>query len=140
MRAHGFIGPRPVGRGMKVDRQEVIGLVTAIDIWLSTDHGKRSAAQDARYAALAQGIKDIPGVSCEVRYHEKSHTLSDLHVTFDAARIGKDASQVVNALDAGTPRIKVNAHGKETLVMNAYTLNEGEEYVIAKALRKLLAT
>ena len=139
VRAHGFIGPRPVGRGMKVDRQEVIGLVTAIDIWLSTDHGKRSAAQDARYAALAQGIKDIPGVSCEVRYQEKSHTLSDLHVTFDAARIGKDASQVVNALDAGTPRIKLNTHGKETLVINAYTLNEGEEYVIAKALRKLLA-
>lgn len=139
VRAHGFIGPRPVGRGMKVDRQEVIGLVTAIDIWFSTDHGKRSDAQDARYAALAQGIKDIPGVLCEVRYQEKSHTLSNLHVTFDAARTGKDAAQVVNALDAGTPRIKLNTHGKETLVINAYTLNEGEEYVIAKALRKLLA-
>lgn len=139
VRAHGFIGPRPVGRGMKVDRQEIIGLVTAIDIWLSTDHGKRSKEQDAIYAALAQGLENVNGVSCEVRYQEKSHTLSNLHVTFDAAGSGKDAAQVAQALDDGTPRIKVNTHGKETLVINAYTLNAGEEYIISNALRHLLS-
>lgn len=131
---HGFIGPRPVGRGMKVDRQEIIGLVTAIDIWLSTDHNKRSKEQDARYAALAQGLENIDGVSCEVHYQKQSHTLSNLHVTCD----GRDAAQIARDLDAGTPRIKVNTRGKDTLVINAYTLNVGEEEIIANALRHLL--
>ena len=134
VRRHGFIGPRPVGRGMKVDRQEIIGLVTAIDIWLSTDHNKRSKEQDARYGALAQGLENIAGVSCEVHYQEKSHTLSNLHITCS----GRDAAQIARDLDAGTPRIKVNTSGKETLILNAYTLNAGEEEIIANALRHLL--
>jgi L-seryl-tRNA(Ser) seleniumtransferase len=119
---------------MKVDRQEIIGLVTAIDIWLSTDHNKRSKEQDARYAALAQGLENLEGVSCEVRYHENSHTLSNLHVTCS----NRDAAEIARGLDAGTPRIKVNTHGKDTLVINAYTLNTGEEDIIANALQHLL--
>ena len=138
VRTHGFIGPRPVGRGMKVDRQEIIGLVTAIDIWLSTNHEVRSKEQNGRYAVLAEGLENLDGVSCEVHYQEKSHTLSNLHVAFDTAISGKDAAQVVHELDAGTPRIKVNTHGKETIVISAYTLNAGEEDIIANALRHLL--
>ena len=138
VRRHGFIGPRPVGRGMKVDRQEIIGLVTAIDIWLSTNHKVRSKEQDGRYAVLAEGLENLDGVSCEVHHQERSHTLSNLHVTFDTAISGKDAAQVSHELDAGTPRIKVNTHGKETIVINAYTLNQGEEDIIANALRHLL--
>ena len=138
VRKHGFIGPRPVGRGMKVDRQEIIGLVTAIDIWLSTNHEVRSKEQDGRYAVLSENLENLDGVSCEVHYQEKSHTLSNLHVTFDPAKSGKDAAQVAQELDAGTPRIKVNTQGKETVVINAYTLNAGEEDIIANALRHLL--
>ena len=134
VRRHGFIGPRPVGRGMKVDRQEIIGLVTAIDIWLSTDHNKRSKEQDTRYEALTQRLESIAGVSCEVHYQEKSHTLSNLHITCS----DRDAVQIARDLDAGTPRVKVNTHGKDTLVLNAYTLNAGEEEIIANALRHLL--
>ena len=65
--------------------------------------------------------------------------MSDLRVKIDAAITGKDAAQITQELDAGTPRIKVNAQGKEALVINAYTLNAGEEYIIANALRHILA-
>ena len=46
--------------------------------------------------------------------------------------------KAIHELDAGTPRIKVNTHGKETIVINAYTLNAGEEDIIANALRHIL--
>jgi L-seryl-tRNA(Ser) seleniumtransferase len=135
--AHGFIGPRPIGRGMKLDRQEIIGLVTAIDIWFATDHEKRSKEQDARYAAIAKELEGIKNVSTKV-VPNRSHTLSSLHVVFDSKTLGKNAQQLVNELDAGTPRIKVGAAGNDAIAINAYTLNEGEEYIIAKALKRLL--
>lgn len=135
--AHGFIGPRPIGRGMKLDRQEIIGLVTAIDIWFATDHENRSKEQDARYAAIAKELESIKNVSTKV-VPSKSHTLSSLHVGFDSKTLGKNAQQLVNELDAGTPRIKVGAAGNDTITINAYTLNKGEEYIIAKALKRLL--
>ena len=136
--AHGFIGPRPFGRGMKADRQEIIGLVTAIDIWFDTDHEKRSRMQDARYAAIAQGLEGIGSVSTKVAYNERSHTLSSLHVSFQPETVGKDARQVASELDAFTPCIRVNAQGDNTIAINAYTLNEGEEYILANALRSVL--
>ena len=52
--------------------------------------------------------------------------------------MGKNAKQVAGELDAGTPRIRVNAQGDNTIAINAYTLNEGEEYILASALRSVL--
>jgi len=135
--AHGFIGPRPIGRGMKVDRQEIIGLVTAIDIWFDTDHEERSKEQDARYATIAQELEGIENVSTKV-VRNKSHMLSTLHVVFEPETLGKNAQQAVNELDAGTPRIRAGAHGANAITINAYTLREGEEYIIAETLRRLL--
>ena len=133
--AHGFIGPRPIGRGMKLDRQEIIGLVTAIDEWFAMDHEKRSEEQDARYDAITQELSGIQNVSTKI-VRIKGHMLSTLHVVIDTKTLG--AQQVVRQLDEGTPRIKVGAAGSDTITINAYTLNEGHEYMIAKALKSLL--
>ena len=136
--AHGFIAPRPLGRGMKVDRQEIVGLLTAIDNWFSTDHDQRSKDQDARYDAISQVLDGIPGVSTEIVHAERSHTLSSLHVTVDEATVGRNAEQVNDALEAGTPRIRANAAG-DAVVINAYTLREGEELIVANRLKEVLA-
>jgi L-seryl-tRNA(Ser) seleniumtransferase len=134
--AHGFIGPRPIGRGMKLDRQEIIGLVTAIDEWFAMDHEKRSQQQDARYDSITQELAGIQHVSTKI-VRIKGHMLSTLHVVIDTQTLGKNAQQVVKELDDGTPRIKVGAAGSDTITINAYTLNEGHEYMIAKALKSL---
>ncbi|MBC8276481.1 MAG: aminotransferase class V-fold PLP-dependent enzyme [Chloroflexi bacterium] len=133
--AHGFIGPRPIGRGMKLDRQEIIGLVTAIDEWFAMDHEKRSKEQDARYDSITQELEGIQNVSTKI-VRIKSHMLSTLHVIIDTETLG--AQQVVRELDEGTPRIKVGAASSDTITINAYTLNEGHEYIIARALKSLL--
>ncbi len=135
--AHGFIGPRPFGRGMKVDRQEIIGLVAALDAWFDMDHEKRSQEQDRRYATIAQKLAGIENVSTKV-VPGRGHSLSSLRVTFNPEALGKDAKQVVKELNAGNPRIRVAAHGNEALGINAYTLNEGEEHIVASTLRDLL--
>ena len=137
MTAHGFIGPRPIGRGMKVDRQEIIGLVVALDAWFAMDHEERYREQNKKYAAIAQCLEGIKNVSTEV-VPNKSHMLASLRVVFNPEALGKNAQQVVKELYTGTPRIIVAAHGDSAITINAYTLNEGEEGIIASALRNLL--
>jgi len=133
--AHGFIGPRPIGRGMKIDRQEIIGLVTAVDAWFSIDHEQRYKEQEARYAVIAQELEGIENVSTKV-VDIKGHMLCTLYVTFDQP--GKNARQLANELHDGTPCILLSASGENTITINAYTLNEGEEKIIAKRLKSLL--
>jgi len=136
--AHGFIGPRPIGRGMKVDRQEIIGLVTAINIWMDTDHQERSKNQDKRYAAISEHLCSLGQVTTEIVYH-KGHTLSALHVTFDPETVGKNARQIADILDAGSPRVCVEIQGDNIVTINVYTLNQGEEHLVAQALKNLLS-
>jgi len=135
--AHGFIGPTPIGRGMKLDRQEIIGLVTAVDEWFSMNHEARSEKQDAKYGSISQELEGLEGVSTKI-VRIQGHTLSTLHVVIDIEAVGKNAQQVVRELDEGTPRIKAGAAGSDAIAINVYTLNEGDECVIAKALKKLL--
>ena len=123
---------------MKVDRQEIVGLLTAIENWFSADHDQRLKDQDARYDAISQVLEGIPGVSTEIIHAERSHTLSSLHVSVDEATVGMSAEQANDALEAGTPRIRANA-SDDTVVINAYTLRAGEELIVANRLKEVLA-
>ena len=61
--AHGFIGPRPLGRGMKMDRQEIAGLVVAVEDWINTDHEERLVSYGARFSvthARTSGQGNVP--------------------------------------------------------------------------------
>lgn len=136
--AHGFIGPRPIGRGMKVDRQEIIGLVMAVDAWFAMDHEKRFREYKTMYAAIEEALQGVSHVQETKVVRDKSHTLADLQVVLKST-LGKNAEQVASELDAGNPRIRVGIHGDDAITINAHTLNEGEEYIIADRLRTLLS-
>ena len=136
--AHGFIGPRPIGRGMKVDRQEIIGLVTALETWFSTDHEARALKYDAKFAVIARALAGVSAVRETKVVPNKSHTLASLHIALDKKTLGKNAQQVAGELDAGTPCIKVGTAGDDAVTINVYTLNEGEEQIIADRLKSLL--
>ena len=136
--AHGFIGPRPFGRGMKVDRQEIIGLVTALEAWLDTDHEERLVRYGVRFSAIERAVRGVSGVKGTKVVPTNSYYGLLLHVVLDTGELGKTASDVLDELLDGTPRIRLDAEGDDTLTVNVHTLNEGEEDVIADRLRDIL--
>jgi len=136
--AHGFIGPRPFGRGMKIDRQEIIGLVTALEAWLDTDHEERLMRYGVRFSAIERAVQGVSGVKGTKVVPNNSYYGLLLHVVLDTGELGKTASDVLDELLDGTPRIRLDAEGDDTLTVNVHTLNEGEEHVIADRLRDTL--
>jgi len=52
--AHGYIGPRPLGHGMKVDRQEIVGLVVAMEDWLAQEHEERLIGYGTKSRSLSE--------------------------------------------------------------------------------------
>lgn len=136
--AHGFIGPRPIGRGMKLDRQEIIGLVTALEAWFAMDHEKRWLEYTAKYSVIEQKLAGNSKVREIKAVRNKSHYMGALHVALNKEALGKNAQQVAKELDEGTPCIKVGTSGEDTITINVYTLNEGEEQIIADRLKQIL--
>ena len=137
--AHGFIGPTPFGRAMKMDRQEIVGLVAALEAWVETDHEQRLVNYGMKFGAIERAVQDASGVRETKVMPVSNYVGLMLHVVLDIDKLGKSADDIFNELLEGSPRIRVAAEGDDTITINVHTLNEGEEHIIANRLQELLA-
>jgi D-glucosaminate-6-phosphate ammonia-lyase len=139
----GFIGfetggGHSFGRGYKVDRQDIVGVVAALEAWFAMDHEDRLTDYRTRLATIERAVDGIPGVSAELTIYD-SYVQLALHIVLDGNPRGMDAQQLADDLLADSPRIRVNVIAEDTIFVAAHTLNEGEESIIADRLRGLLA-
>ena len=78
---------------MKIDRHEIIGVVTAIEDWFTMDHEERILEYEARFAVIDDALRDVDGVSTrriEIHHYVPYMMLVDV----DESVVGKTAEQV----------------------------------------------
>ncbi len=127
-----------MGRGYKVDRQEIIGAYAAVQEWMQLDHEERLQSQATRIDAILAGLRGIPDITAENVYAKENGPWMRLRVAWDAAKLGKTAADVAAALRAGEPSVWVRVEGDDIYVC-VHTLREGEEQLVAQGLRAQLA-
>ena len=142
--AHGFIGfetsgYRAIGRPLKVDRQEIVGVVAALKSWFSIDHEERLAACERKLVAIQRALQDVPGVAARIVPLETAWGLR-LNIVIDPGALGKSTDLVLWELAEGSPRIWLRADDHTTFGVTAHNLNDGEELIVAARLREVLTT
>jgi uncharacterized pyridoxal phosphate-dependent enzyme len=121
------------GRPLKLDRQEVVGVVAALREWLGMDHQARFAASGQRGLRLRQGLEGLPGLSFDPAAGEASW----LRVEIDPQVTGQSAAQVAARLREGIPSVWVGVQ-EGFLSFDLGTVLEGDEEVIARQVRAAL--
>jgi hypothetical protein len=101
------------------------------------DHERRLARQEQRLATVSRAVAGLPGVSTELVKSDGAAPRV-LRVAIDAAKAKRSASAVVEGLREGSPSIVVSP-ASDALVVNVSTVHEGDEELIARRLRELLA-
>src|SRR5581483_6428195 len=97
-----------VGRGMKVAKEQIIGMVAAVDWYLSqTDEGMQSEFRH-RAERIAAALKDIPTVTHEIVVPPLANAVPHLVIRYDQTRVRKTPLEVAQALREGTPSIELN--------------------------------
>jgi uncharacterized pyridoxal phosphate-dependent enzyme len=133
-----YDGGKAVGRAMKIDRHEIIGVVTAIEDWFTMDHEDRILEYEARFATITDALWDVDGATprrIEINHYVPYMMLIDV----DEAVVGKSAEQVRVELDSGNPRIWVGAEdGSLHVVVNC--MSDEETAVVAERLRQVLTS
>lgn len=139
-----------VGRGMKVGKEEIIGLVAAVDWFLKQDDAAMEAEYRARVQRIAERVLNVPGVEAKIFIPPVANHVPHLLVTYDLNRIKVSASEVMQKMREGTPRIELNPStgggpasaglmgGNNVIVVGVWMLQPGEDQIVGKRLQEVL--
>jgi uncharacterized pyridoxal phosphate-dependent enzyme len=137
---HGF------GRGMKVGKEEAIGMLMAVEMWTRRDHDAEWKRWTSWLEHVARRVSSIEGVTTSiVQPVGLSNRMPSLKVWWDRQRFGVSGEAVVRTLFDSDPRVGVfparnEADGSRTgVTVNPYMMAEGEEKIVADRLYALLS-
>jgi len=129
---------RALGRGMKLDRQEVVGTMVALQRWMAMDHTARLQAQYETIKYLVEELNHLPGVKA-VAARERMGIPTSVHVTLNHEQLGLTAQEVKDGLRSSDPSVWVGLEG-DTIVIAVETLLEGEAQILLEKLKRVLAS
>ena len=139
-----------VGRGMKVAKEEIVGLVAAVDWFLKQEDAAIEAQCRQRADRIAKQLSAIPTVQTQIFVPEVANHVPHLLITYDQNRVKITGAEIMQKMRAGKPRVELNPStggapasaglpgGPNTIVVGVWMLQPGEDLVVAKRLREVL--
>lgn len=127
-----------LGRSQKVGKEEIVGMVKALELFLADDHEALAREWQDRLERISDEIKKVPGVSTSYFVPDIANHVPHMSITWDA-RISLTPQQASKLLRASKPSIVIGS-GEERpgLAMNSFMLQPGEHKIVAEQLSRLL--
>jgi L-seryl-tRNA(Ser) seleniumtransferase len=127
-----------IGRPMKVGKEEIMGLLAAVEQWVARDHEAEWREWERRLRVIADAATRFDSVTTSIRVPGRSNVAPHMSILWDAGRVGVSPAEVRRRLSTGEPRIEVSG-GEDSISINPYMMEEGEEAVVARRLAETLA-
>ena len=139
-----------IGRGMKVAKEEIVGLVAAVDWLLEQDEGAMQAEFQRRAERIADYLKSLPTLTTQIFVPAVANRVPHLLITYDPSRIRITGAQVIEKMRQGNPRIELNPGtggapasaglpgGPNTIIVGVWMMQPGEDMIVARRLREVL--
>jgi L-seryl-tRNA(Ser) seleniumtransferase len=153
-----------VCRAMKVGKEEIMGCLAAVEAWKKKDLNALNNEWGARVARIAKLVETVDGVTTEIRIPEGGNRYPTLTVQWDESKFALAVAGCVKQLSEGEPRIEVLSASNPSMVPAARedgggaspksevrpaaqdrlqivpsTLQPGEDVLVGKRLREILA-
>jgi len=143
LQAYPFDG---IGRGAKMSRETIVGLVTALELYLQRDDEVLFAAQEGRVKAIAEMLSGFPGLRAGVTYE---YTVGDgepmtplAYVELDEEALGIDARELQTMLRKGDPPIEtlyepsflIEDYAGRMTINPEYMLSGDDEIVVKRII------
>jgi D-glucosaminate-6-phosphate ammonia-lyase len=125
-----------VGRGLKVNKEEMLGMLVALELFLEKDHAREGREFEKRAEAVRSGVAATPGVKAEVFVPEVANHVPHVRISWDGADEAA-AAAAVKAMKDGEPSIGIRNEGN-ALVIGVWMMRPGEEKIVARRLRQVL--
>jgi L-seryl-tRNA(Ser) seleniumtransferase len=135
---HGF------ARAMKVGKEEAMGMLMAVEMWVKRDHKAEWGRWMAWLDAIAAAVSKIEGVTTSIRETtELSNRTPSLTIQWNRTRLGISGADLARHLLDTEPRIATPGgrdRGDEASIsITPYQMAAGEETIVAEKIRAALS-
>jgi L-seryl-tRNA(Ser) seleniumtransferase len=138
-----------VGRGMKVAKEQIVGMVAAVDWVLSHTEESMQGDYQKRADLIIAAVKGIPSVTTETVVPRIANHVPHVLIRFDPSVRGVTTGEVLTALREGKPSIELNPNSGQpanqgipsnanTLVVGVWMLQPGEDAIVGRRIREAL--
>ena len=148
-----------VCRPMKVGKEEIMGMLAAIDYWSRADLGALNKEWQNRVERIQKLVETVPGVTTNIAIPQDENSYPTLTVTWDETKFGLTVAQCDEQLRAGEPRIEVLTNSNPSGVLGrirnsdpnrqrrdrpnhlqiiSMTMQPGEDLIVGNRLRQVL--
>lgn len=141
-----------VGRGMKVAKEQIVGMVAAVDWLLSQSDDDLQAEFRRRADRISAELKSIPTLESKIVIPPVANHVPHLLLRYDQQRVAISPLDVAKRLREGTPSIELNPStgrregsaglpsDENTVVVGVWMLEPGEDAIVAQRLHEVLSS
>ena len=128
-----------IGRAMKAGKEEMIGLLAAVDWYLHLDHAGLMQTYEQQVAWILAALAHEPHLAARRSFpSEAGQPMPRAEIVLDEAACGLTRDELLRQLLAGEPAISLAPSGQDGVYVNPQTLRPGQEKVIVERLLEIL--
>ena len=128
-----------IGRGMKVNKEEILGMYAALDKYVKQDHDKEWKEWEKSIAVIENAAKKVNGVTTEVTVPPIANHTPALKITWDASQVKITNKEIQDNLRNGNPSIEVMSNADNTINITVFMLKPGQEKIVARRVHEELS-
>jgi L-seryl-tRNA(Ser) seleniumtransferase len=128
-----------IGRGMKVNKEEILGMMVAVEVYVKKDHAAEWRDWERRIKLIADSVGPISGVKTETFVPEIANAVPHLRILWDESALKITSKEVTQKLLEGEPAIELRPGAKAgTIEIAVWMLQPNEAQIVARRIREVL--
>lgn len=128
-----------IGRGMKVNKEEILGMYVALDKFINTDQKKLWKTWEDRTKLISDAAGSVKGIVVKTTVPELGNHTPTLNVSWELSAVNLTVKALQENLRNGNPSIEIMPSEGNSLNITTWNLKPGEEKIVAARLKEELS-
>ncbi|WP_339713781.1 aminotransferase class V-fold PLP-dependent enzyme [uncultured Kriegella sp.] len=127
-----------IARGMKVNKEEVLGMLAALEVYLAKDHKKEWELWENQIKLISDSALTVKGVETEIHVPPHANHVPSLRIKWDESVVKITKDEMRKRLRDGHPSIET-VGGKEEVGITTWMMEPGQERTVAQRVKEVLS-
>jgi L-seryl-tRNA(Ser) seleniumtransferase len=127
-----------IGRGFKVNKEEILGMYVALEKYIQQDHDKEWKAWESATAHIDNAVKTVSGVSTSITVPALGNATPTLQIAWDATKVKLAGKDLQEKLRSGLPSIEIGGVKDNSITVTVWMLKPGQEKIVAGRIKEEL--